>query len=81
MTPNDSPDHRQAPDDERAVREAALDQTIENSFPASDPPSTNPNPYDRDALPARAAREQADQLTGFGRASRARSGAARRGPS
>jgi hypothetical protein len=25
-------------------REAALDETIEQSFPASDPPSTDPNP-------------------------------------
>ncbi len=64
------------------VREAALDQTIENSFPASDPPSTNPNPYDPDALPqADAARERAAQPTGLARASRAGAGAVRRGPS
>ena len=30
--------------EERRRREAALDKTIEASFPASDPPSTNPNP-------------------------------------
>lgn len=41
-------DHTDA--EERAVREAALDRTIEASFPASDPPSTNPNPDDRSAL-------------------------------
>ena len=29
---------------ERLRREAALDETIEQSFPASDPPSTDPNP-------------------------------------
>ena len=29
---------------ERFRREAALDETIEQSFPASDPPSTVPNP-------------------------------------
>jgi len=29
---------------ERRHREAALDETIEASFPASDPPSTDPNP-------------------------------------
>jgi uncharacterized protein DUF2630 len=29
---------------ERLRREAALDETIEQSFPASDPPSTVPNP-------------------------------------
>jgi len=39
------------PEEERIAREAALDQTIENSFPASDPPSTNPNPYDHHAVP------------------------------
>ena len=81
MTPNDSPDHQGSADDERTVREAALDQTIENSFPASDPPSTNPNPYDHDAIPAAAPRERPDQLAGLGRARRARSGAASRGPS
>jgi hypothetical protein len=29
---------------ERERREAALDETIEQSFPASDPPSSDPNP-------------------------------------
>lgn len=29
---------------ERRLREAGLDKTIEDSFPASDPPSTNPDP-------------------------------------
>jgi chromate reductase len=32
------------PDRERQLREAGLDRTIEASFPASDPPSTDPNP-------------------------------------
>ena len=32
------------PEQERLRREAALDDTIEQSFPASDPPSTDPNP-------------------------------------
>jgi chromate reductase len=32
------------PDRERDLREAGLDRTIEASFPASDPPSTDPNP-------------------------------------
>ena len=46
-------------------------------------PSTNPNPYDRDTFPEAATPpgERHDQLTGLGRARRARSGAARRGPS
>jgi hypothetical protein len=37
-------------EDERASREAALDRTIESSFPASDPPSSIPNPDDHAAL-------------------------------
>ena len=37
-------------DEERRTREAALDRTIEGSFPASDPPSSIPNPYDRSEL-------------------------------
>jgi hypothetical protein len=39
------------PEDERRIREAALDETIEASFPASDPPSTDPNPDNEDAPP------------------------------
>jgi hypothetical protein len=42
--------HQHTPEEERRFREAALDRTIEDSFPASDPPSTTPNPYDRDAV-------------------------------
>lgn len=42
--------HRHTPDEERKIREAALDQTLEGSFPASDPPSSNPNPDDHDAI-------------------------------
>jgi hypothetical protein len=38
--------HRLAPDEERKIREAALDKTLADSFPASDPPSSNPNPAD-----------------------------------
>jgi hypothetical protein len=34
--------------EERRIREASLDETIEASFPASDPPSTLPNPVARD---------------------------------
>jgi hypothetical protein len=49
MTP-DKPQHQHTPDEERRIREAALDETIEDSFPASDPPSTNPNPDDHDAV-------------------------------
>ena len=45
-----SADHQHTPDEERQIREAALDDTIEGTFPASDPPSSLPNPDDDDAL-------------------------------
>jgi len=44
MNPLMSPDHHHTPDEEKKIREAALDQTIADTFPASDPPSTIPNP-------------------------------------
>lgn len=34
--------------EERSIREAALDETLANSFPASDPASSIPNPILRD---------------------------------
>ena len=34
------------PDDEDAKREKMFDKTIADSFPASDPPSTVPNPHE-----------------------------------
>jgi hypothetical protein len=43
-------DHQHSPEEERKIREAALDRTIEESFPASDPPSSDPNPDNHDAL-------------------------------
>jgi hypothetical protein len=49
-------EHQYSPREERAIREAALDETIEASFPASDPPSSIPNPADAGAL----VREQTD---------------------
>lgn len=38
--------HDHTPEEERRIREAALDKTIEQTFPASDAPSTLPNPDD-----------------------------------
>jgi hypothetical protein len=38
--------HDHTPEEERRIREAALDRTLADSFPASDPPSTDPNPDD-----------------------------------
>jgi hypothetical protein len=40
----DTASRSQMAERERLRREAALDETIEQSFPASDPPSSNPNP-------------------------------------
>ena len=42
--------HHHTPDEERRIREAALDETIAESFPASDPPSSLPNPDEHDAM-------------------------------
>jgi hypothetical protein len=42
--------HQHTPEEERRIREAALDKTIADSFPASDPPSTDPNPDDHSAI-------------------------------
>ncbi len=47
---SDDVEHQHSPEEEHKIREAALDQTIEASFPASDPPSSNPNPEDHAAL-------------------------------
>ncbi len=44
-------DHQHSDEEERRIREAALDETIASSFPASDPPSTLPNPDEHDAVP------------------------------
>ena len=54
---SDDTEHQHTPDEEREIREAALDQTIEGSFPASDPPSSNPNPDDHAALERQDAKE------------------------
>ena len=57
MTPDKPERHQHTPAEERAIREAALDETLEGSFPASDPPSSNPNPDDHDAVKPDAGRE------------------------
>jgi hypothetical protein len=46
-------DHHHTPAEEWEVRDAALDETVEATFPASDPPSTLPNPCDDSALARR----------------------------
>jgi hypothetical protein len=42
--------HDHTRDEERKIREAALDETLEGTFPASDPLSSNPNPDDHAAV-------------------------------
>lgn len=49
--------HKHTPEEERKIREAALDRTIEGSFPASDPPSSLPNPDDHTALERKPTRD------------------------
>jgi hypothetical protein len=39
-------DHNHTPEEERRIREAALDETLAETFPASDAPSSLPNPDD-----------------------------------
>ena len=41
--------HHHTPEEEHRIREAALDETIAESFPASDPASSLPNPDEHDA--------------------------------
>jgi hypothetical protein len=57
MTPDHQEGHQHTPAEERKIREAALDQTLEGSFPASDPSSSNPNPDDHDAVEPGARRD------------------------
>jgi hypothetical protein len=47
--PSENMEHQHTPEEERRIREAALDRTIEATFPASDP-SSDPNPDDHAAL-------------------------------
>ena len=68
-----SPDirHQHTAEEERQIRDAALDETIEASFPASDPPSSMPNPDDHAAVARNRRRESDDRavpsaLTGGG---------------
>lgn len=52
--PVDRP-HEHTPEEERRIRDAALDETLEGTFPASDPPSSLPNPDDDEALEKKSA--------------------------
>jgi hypothetical protein len=82
MTSNDTLRSQPISDDERRAREASLDHTNENSVPASDPPSTNPNPYEHDrASDAPATAVDDDRLADAKRSRRAGAGGAARGRS
>jgi hypothetical protein len=43
------PERHKSEIEEREEREENLDKTIEDSFPASDPPSSIPDPEDEDS--------------------------------
>lgn len=63
MALNTSERHQHTPEEERKIREAALDHTIEDTFPASDPPSSNPNPDDHDAVKPEEPNPSVDTIT------------------
>ena len=64
--------HDHTPAEEQRIRDAALDQTIEASFPASDPPSSTPNPDDHAAVARNRRRETEDRSTAVTRDRRPR---------
>jgi hypothetical protein len=63
--PSDHTEHQHTPQEERQIREAALDQTIEGSFPASDPPSSNPNPDDHAAFERQRSKDRQQDPAGI----------------
>lgn len=54
LVPSSPGNHRNTEEEEQRHREAALDETLAESFPASDPLSTDPNPdaHDLNQTPA-----------------------------
>lgn len=42
------PEERETPDDEQAKRDKMMDQTLADSYPASDPPSSIPDPMEEE---------------------------------
>ena len=43
-------EHKHTPQEEHRIREAALDETLAETFPASDAPSSLPNPDNHEAV-------------------------------
>ena len=64
MTESHHGDHHHTPQEERKIREAALDETIEGTFQASDPLSTIPNPDLNEALERQAPRREDEKRGG-----------------
>ena len=62
---SDDTEHQHTPEEEHRIREAALDETIEGSFPASDPPSSNPNPDDHGALERQRPKDRQQDTAGL----------------
>ena len=50
MNPKKKEEHKHTPAEERQIRDLALDETLKETFPASDPPSTIPDPDNDEAL-------------------------------
>lgn len=48
-SPKQPDPHHKSEIDEKEERDESLDKTIEDSFPASDPPSSIPDPEDEDS--------------------------------
>ena len=67
--------HQHTPDEERKIREAALDQTIAESFPASDPLSSDPNPDDHSAIEPQVPRDGKDEPARMNQSHEKRAGA------
>jgi hypothetical protein len=60
MTENEGTDPRS----EQQRREAALDETIEQSLPASDPPSSDPNPDSHSAITSNVMDDDTEETEG-----------------
>jgi hypothetical protein len=50
VNPKKKEEHKHTPAEERQIRDLALDETLKETFPASDPPSTIPDPDNDEAL-------------------------------
>jgi hypothetical protein len=58
-TERDPEDREVNPEREREVKDKMMDKTLADSYPASDPPSTIPDPSEEDSLDAEADKGEA----------------------